>query len=200
MDAQMICLRHAEAEPPNWDSADGTIVTDPPLTRRGRHQAKATTNLLMGKEPKKVFVSEALRSRQTGEIIASCLGAPIEVVSALAEASMGKTDQDPAIFDLRAQILRQWIVNDNLDDRLTDGESGHSVATRMKNALYDIATKCQGSPAVVVGHVASLTVGVSALCNNGPSLWNKPLPNAVPFALTLSSNRWHVKWPVYSER
>lgn len=205
MDAQIICLRHAEAEPPDWDSLDGTVAvgaqpdpsTDP---RRGRHQAKTTARLLQGAEPKKVFVSEAVRSRQTGEIIASYLGAPVEFVSALAEVSMGRVDRDPENLGLRAQVLKQWIVCDNLSERLPDGESGHSVATRMRSAFCEIATNCQDSLAIVVGHVASLTVGVSALCGSGPSLWNKPLPYAVPFPLTLGSNGWRVQWPVHSER
>lgn len=142
-----------------------------------------------------VFVSEALRSRQTGAIIASLVGAPIDVVPALAEASMGSGDREPRAPGLAAEVLRQWIVWGNLSARLTAGETGHEVALRMQRALNDIGEQCHDSLGVVVGHVASLTVAVSALCQNGPALWGKPLPHATPFLLTVSSEGWRVQWP-----
>lgn len=199
MAAQLICLRHAESEPPIWDSSRGTVgggaPPDPPLTQRGRREAKAAAHRLLGKRPQKVFVSEALRSRQTGAIIASYLGAQIEVVPALAEASMGRGDREPRKPGLAADVLRQWIVCGNLSVRLMDGETGHEVALRMKSAFSEIAAECHDSLAIVVGHVASLTVGVGAVCHNGPALWGKPLPHATPFVLTVSREGWQVQWP-----
>jgi hypothetical protein len=50
-------------------------------------------------------------------------------------------------------------------------------------------------PAIVIGHVASLTTGISALCRNGPGLWGTPLPHAIPFPLTCRGAHWHVQWP-----
>ena len=204
MTAQLICLRHAESAPPIWDSSRGTVGAgappDPPLTQRGRQQAKAAAHRLLGKRPQRVFVSEAVRSRQTGAIIASYLGAKIEVAPALAEASMGSSDREPREPGLAADVLRQWIVCGNLSARLTDGETGHEVALRMKSALNEIGARCHDSLAIVVGHVASLTVGVSALCHNGPALWGKPLPHATPFALIVSSESWQVEWPDPSQQ
>lgn len=203
MAAQLICLRHAESEPPIWDSSRGAVgggaPPDPPLTQRGRQQAKAAAQRFLGKMPQKVFVSEALRSRQTGAIIASYVGARIEVVPALAEASMGRGDRAPRKPGLAADVLRQWIVCGNLSVRLMDGETGQEVALRMTSALTEIAAQCHDSLAIVVGHVASLTVGVSALCHNGPALWGKPLSHATAFVLTVNGEGWHVQWPDSSQ-
>ncbi len=113
---------------------------------------------------------------------------------------MGRGDREPRKPGLRADILRQWIVDGNLSVRLTDGESGHEVALRMKSVLNEIAAKCHDRLAIVVGHVASLTVGVSALCHNGPALWGKPLPHATAFDLTASSEGWQVQWPDSSQQ
>jgi hypothetical protein len=55
-------------------------------------------------------------------------------------------------------------------------------------------------PAIVIGHVAGLTAGISALCRDGPALWGTPLPHAVPFPLTRHGARWHVQWPAAEER
>ncbi len=204
MAAHIICLRHAEAEPPIRDPSRGTpgdgAQPDPPLTPRGRRQAKAAAHLLLGRVPQKVFVSEALRSRQTGAIIASYLGVQIEIVPALAEASMGSGDREPRKPGLAADVLRQWIVDGNLSDRLMDGETGHAVALRMEGEFQRIAAECCGSLAIVVGHVASLTVVISALCHNGPALWGKPLPHATPFLLAVDSEGWQVQWPDSSQR
>jgi broad specificity phosphatase PhoE len=203
MATQLICLRHAEAEPPIWDSSRGAVgggaPPDPPLTARGRRPAEAVAHRLLGKRPQKVFVSEALRSRQTGEIIASMLGAPIEVVPTLAEVSMGSGERAPSTPGLAAEVLRQWIVYGKLSVRLMDGETGHEVALRMKRALIEIGATCHDRLAIVVGHVASLTVGVDALCQNGPALWGKPLPHATPFVLSVSSEGWHAQWPDSSQ-
>ena len=199
MNAQLICLRHAESEPPIRDSSRGTVggsvLLDPPLTQRGHRQANEAAHRLLGKKPLKVFVSEALRSSQTGAIIASYLGVQIEVVPALAEALMGGSDRELRKPGLAADILRQWIVYGNLSARLTDGETGHEVTLRMKNVFNEIGARCHDSLAIVVGHVASLTVGVSTLCHNGPALWGKPLPHAKPFVLTVSGECWRVQWP-----
>lgn len=199
MATRLICLRHAEAEPPVWGASHGTVgdgsQPDPPLTQRGRRQAETVAHRLLEMRPRKVFVSEALRSHQTGAIIASHSGAQIEVVPALAEVSMGRGDREPRRPGLAAEVLRQWIVCGNLSVRLLDGETGHEVGLRMESALREIAATCHDGGAVVVGHVASLTVGVSALCHHGPALWGKPLPHATPFVLTASSVSWQVQWP-----
>ena len=203
MAAQLICLRHAESEPPIRESSCGAVgggaPPDPPLTQRGRRQAKAAAHRFLGKRPLKVFVSEALRSRQTGAIIASYVGARIDVVPALAEASMGRGDREPRQPGLAADVLWQWIVCGNLSVNLMDGETGQEIVLRMTSALHEIAAQCPDSLAIVVGHVASLTVGVSALCHNGPALWGKPLPHATPFVLTVSREGWHVQWPDSSQ-
>lgn len=195
MTTRIICLRHAEAEPFCWNSSRDGAVSDPPLTERGHGQAEAAVQLLADKGFEKVFVSDALRSRQTGEIIASHLRLETEVVPALAETLMNAGDIDTGDRGVKVQVLRQWIVDGNLTAQLADEETGQEVVDRMTDALSEIASKCLGS-AIVVGHVASLTVGISALCNNGPSLWGRPLPHAVPFSLTVSDGVWQVDWSV----
>jgi alpha-ribazole phosphatase/probable phosphoglycerate mutase len=117
----------------------------------------------------------------------------VEVVPDLAEASMGLGPWEPG---QRAGIIERWILGGNLSARLPGGETGQQVKVRMERALNYIASRCQDAPGIVVGHVASLTVGVGSLCHNGPALWGRPLLHATPFELTLSGEGWHVEWPV----
>ncbi len=203
MNARIICLRHAEAEPFSLLAAGDTSArkspSDPPLTPTGQSQAEAAAVLLRDENAQRIFVSDARRSRQTGEIIASRLGLEVESVPALAETLMEAVGTETSEMGSAGEVLRQWLVRGDLSCRLDDGETGQQVAQRMKQALLDIASRCQERSAIVVGHVASLTVGVSVLCHNGSSLWGKPLAHATPFSLTLSDGVWQVDWPQVTE-
>jgi broad specificity phosphatase PhoE len=178
--ARLLCLRHAEAERTTMQRAG---LPDPALTARGRDQAAAAARRLRHEQAGTVYASSAARSRQTAAIIAERLGVPVAVLPALAEVACS------------AQTLEAWIIRGDLSVRVADGETGHTVASRVAAALAEIAAACADQPAIVVGHVASLTTAISVLCHNGPSLWGTPLPHAVPFPLTRAGARWRVHWP-----
>ena len=179
--ATLICLRHAEAR--SGAGRQRGAPLDPPLTVRGQEQAAAVADQLGDRRARMIFASDALRSQETAAIIAADLGLHVEVVSALSEVA------------IPAEVLRAWIVDGDLGARVADGETGRQVVERMTVALTEIANKCQGQPVIVIGHVASLTTGISALCHNGQSLWGASLPHAVPFPLIRVGMRWQVQWP-----
>ena len=178
--ARLICLRHAEAERTTTQLAG---LPDPSLTARGRDQAAEAASRLRREQAGMVYASSALRARQTAAIIAERLGLQIEVLPVLSEVAVA------------APVLEAWIVQGDLGARGTEGETGHAVAARVTAALAEIAAACADHPAIVVGHVASLTTAISELCGNGPSLWGAPLPHAFPFPLTREGVLWHVQWP-----
>jgi len=182
--ARLICLRHAEAERITTQLAG---LPDPSLTARGRDQAAAAASRLRSEQAGMVYASSAVRSRQTAAIIAERLGLQIVVMPALSEVAVA------------AQVLEAWIVHGDLGARVADGETGHAVASRVTAALAEIAAACADQPAIVVGHVASLTTAISVLCCNGLSLWGAPLPHAIPFPLTREGARWQVQWPTLSK-
>jgi hypothetical protein len=70
------------------------------------------------------------------------------------------------------------------------------VLARTVDALTSIAAAHRGAGVVVVGHVASLTVGLAALCGLGDRVWGAPLPHADPFLVETDGQRWHcAAWP-----
>jgi 2,3-bisphosphoglycerate-dependent phosphoglycerate mutase len=90
---EIVLVRHAE---PAWTSA-GLSVSNPPLTDRGRRQARSTANRLAA-EPAfdDLLVSPARRSLETAEPIARRLGIEPTVVDDLLEIKGPLTDGLPA--------------------------------------------------------------------------------------------------------
>jgi broad specificity phosphatase PhoE len=186
------CLRHAEAENAATMPA-GAVSADPcpPLTARGRHQAFAAAQMLAAEPISKIYSSRAPRARQTAEILAATLaasrGIPIIPVAAMPEL---------AEADVRAEVLRAWLVEQELDQPATDGETGHQVVARVAAAFQQIARAHPGETIAVVGHVASLTVGLARLCSLGPGVWGTPLPHARPFLVECVGHAWRCPaWP-----
>ena len=93
-------------------------------------------------------------------------------------------------------MLRSWVVDGDLAPRVADGEDGHAVVVRVTRALDAIADAHPGATAVVVGHVASLTVALATICHLGTEVWGAPLPYAVPFLVVRTPDGWQCpSWP-----
>ncbi|MGI5322097.1 histidine phosphatase family protein [Actinomadura nitritigenes] len=191
---EVICLRHAESE--NVVAGISGALPDAPLTARGRVQATAMARALTPIEH--VYASTAERARQTAEAITRTQGVAVTVMSGLGEVGIGGLEgtADPAARALTAAVLRAWVVDGDLEARVADGETGYAVVDRILEAFETIATAHRDGGAVaVVGHVASLTAGLSVLCGLGLAVWGAPLPHAVPFRVLLDGQGWHcVTW------
>ncbi|WP_353070628.1 histidine phosphatase family protein [Actinomadura opuntiae] len=94
-------------------------------------------------------------------------------------------------------MLRAWVVDGRLDERVADGETGRAVVERVVAAFKMIAAEHRhGGKVAVVGHVASLTVGLSVLCGLGSRVWGAPLPHAAPFPVLVDDQGWRcAAWP-----
>ena len=116
----------------------------------------------------------------------------------LAEVGIGGHEgtHDPAIHTQTADVLRAWIIDEDLNRRVADGESGHEVVARVQAAFQRIAATHPGETVAVVGHVASLTVTLGRLCSLGATVWGTPLAHARPFLIEHDTTTWHCPaWP-----
>lgn len=192
---EVICLRHAESE--NVVAGVSGALPDAPLTERGRAQAAAMAHALTPVDH--VYASTAERARQTAEAIGHSQGVPVTTMPGLVEMGIGALEgaADPATRAQTAAVLHTWVVNGDLDERVGGGETGYAVVARIAEAFETIAAAHRDGGAVaVVGHVASLTAGLSVLCGLGSALWGTPLPHAVPFRVLLDGRAWRcVTWP-----
>ena len=95
-----------------------------------------------------------------------------------------------------ADVLRAWVVEQDLGQRAADGETGHQVVARVTAAFQKIAGAHPGGTVAVVGHVASLTVALGRLCSLGSGVWGAPLPHAQPFLVEWGGQAWRCPtWP-----
>jgi broad specificity phosphatase PhoE len=196
MSVRVLCLRHAESENVLAHAA-GALPTAP-LTPRGRHQATRAAHLLRDEVITHIYASTALRARQTADIIADHLNVQITTLPELLETNIGRKEgaTDPAIAAETARVLHSWVVQKNLTPRVADGETGHEVVARIARAFTTITTAHTSGTVVLIGHVASLTAGLSALCGLHTRIWGAPLPHAIPFPVEWDGHTWHCEtWP-----
>ncbi|WP_433653935.1 histidine phosphatase family protein [Nocardia sp. CA-128927] len=190
------CLRHAESE--NVAGGIAGVVPAAPLTARGRREAMAAARVLGCEPVARIYCSTALRTQQTAAALASNASLDVVALAELTEVGIGKHEgvSDPAVRRQTADVLRAWIVERDLDQRVADGESGREVLARVDAAFRQIAATHSGEIVVVVGHVASLTLAVAWLCRLGSHVWGRPLPHAEPFLVEWDGSAWHcAAWP-----
>jgi alpha-ribazole phosphatase/probable phosphoglycerate mutase len=175
------CLRHAESE------ANANVPgagEDCRLTELGRGQAIDAARKLAAEPIARIYASTALRAGQTAALLATTPGLRVTAMPELVEA------------DVRAEVLRAWVVEQDLGRVAADGETGHQVVARVTAAFQKIARAHPGETVAVVGHVASLTVALERICSLGSGVWGTPLPHALPFLVEWDGHAWRCPaWP-----
>ncbi|MDX3106252.1 histidine phosphatase family protein [Nonomuraea angiospora] len=212
MGVRVLCLRHAESE--NVVAGVAGALPRAELTPKGRAQAAEAAERLRGAGVTRIYASSAVRARQTAAIIAHALGVrEVVALEELVEFGIGRLEgtADPAVRARTAEVLRSWVVDGRLGEAVADGETGHAVVARVAAAFASIAATHPGETAAnpgeppthpggtvaLVGHVGSLTAGLSVLCRGlGERVWGAPLPHAVPFPVEWDGRSWRcVSWP-----
>jgi broad specificity phosphatase PhoE len=169
---------------------------DSPLTARGRAQAAATAAGLQHEPAVRIYSAATARALETASIIALPLNLEVIPLESLNEVEIGLDADplDPLTRAASAEALRSWVVDQNLDISFVGGESGHFVVRRTTDTLRAIAAAHPGETVIIVGHVASLTAALSALCDLHTEVWGHPLPHAQPF--TVTTTLWQCEnWP-----
>ena len=190
------CLRHAESQNVIAEVAGAQPTS--PLTERGRHQAIRAAHALAGEPIRRIYCSTALRAQQTALPLAIAPGVEILALPQLVEVGIGRHEgsSDPAVRRQTADVLRAWVVERDLEQRVADGETGHDVVARMAEAFQLIVDQHRNQTVAVVGHVASLTVALAQLCALGSLVWGTPLPHAEPFPVEWDGCSWNCSaWP-----
>lgn len=159
---RLIFVRHGESV---WNH-EGRVqgIADPPLSERGREQARLVAERLARElRPAAVYSSALQRATETGRIIAARLGLPLNVDARLNEydigALTGLTDAEVAVqypeIHGKWEMDVQWVP--------IPGEEGlYRFLDRITRAMQEIVAAHRGDAEVVVvthGGVMALYLG-----------------------------------------
>ena len=156
----ILYARHGES---TWNAAGRWQgQADPPLSRRGREQAKALAERLLerlgGTGIGLLATSPLARARETAAIVAERLGTPARWVAGLRELDAGSWSGLT-----RAEVERRFpraiarFRAGDLELRAGgEGESRRELRVRVVAALRGLVAEQPGLPLVVVGHLGAL--------------------------------------------
>jgi broad specificity phosphatase PhoE len=141
-----------------------------PLTEKGRAQATALAEKLAGRPIIQVYASPVLRARETGEIVSTKLGIPIEVTEALKEYDCGLLEGrgDEAAWATHRQFVLDWLAGLNRDQAPEGGETFFEIRRRLAGFVNGLIAQDNGSEAEIlcVSHGGTYILGLPGLLSN----------------------------------
>lgn len=191
--ATLLVLRHGEAvygDPDRLDDGAGGR-----LTSRGRDQAAALADTLVGRRVAKVYTSPLGRAHETGQVLAERLGVGLEALPGLREFEIGELDAQPA-SDAWPQVddtFSAWLDGD-LHAAFPGGEDGQGVLARVREALGEIADLHRGETVVVVSHGGAISLTLPRLAANLPDDFasGRSFDNCGVVEVTADADGWWV--------
>ncbi len=156
---QLILVRHGES---TWNAEErlqGQL--DPPLSERGREQARALTAMLDGVPDERVICSDLVRARETAELLGL---RPARFDPRWREIDVGSwAGRTAAEIDAQGEALTNWRGGPR---RAPDGESWEAFHARVAEAIDELAA--EGGPWVVICHGGCIRVGHVPPHRRGP--------------------------------
>lgn len=148
-----VCVvRHGETD---WNQA-GILQgwLDVPLNEQGRRQARVLAAAFAGSGFSRVYASSLARARETAEIIAAGLGLPPPLIhDGLKERNFGLIQGMPkAELAESNPLLLQQVLRRNPAAHFEEGETMDEVATRVLDAVLDMAMDHPGETLLAVTH------------------------------------------------
>lgn len=184
---ELLLVRHGETD---WN-IQGRFQgqSDPPLNERGLAQARALALELAGEEVAAVYTSDLQRARQTGEILAQSLAAPLRVDPRLREIDQGAWE-GMVMEDIRREYPEEFErrAADPLASAPPGGESVRRVQERALEALGEVLHQHPHEKVVLVSHGLVLALMRIHLLGLSPSiLWETIPPHARPERIRVSA-------------
>ena len=156
---------------------------DPPLTERGREQARSLANAVGGEGVRTLYTSNLRRATETAEIVGERLGLELRIDPRLAESDRGRWE-GRLMQDIEREEPEAWdawrLAGDGF--RFPGGESLRDHLDRVVAALDEIADG--PLPALVICHGGTIRCAFAARWDRGLDAFHElDVPNAVPLRL-----------------
>jgi|SRR5579872_1012447 len=143
---EIYLIRHGETTGDIENRFGGSY--DDHLTARGREQLESTAKELKGKGIEIIFSSPLIRARESSEIIANQIIAPVEYIDGLKERDYGILT---GLIKTEAEAKYPEVVKLHENYKNTDpgGESYEHFCKRVIEAFTSISTKNYGTVAIL---------------------------------------------------
>jgi len=196
---RILLVRHGENRA-NLTKEFSHRSVDYPLTAKGRLQAEQTATYLKRYPVTQVFTSPLKRARETAQIIAAAVGAPLSTLEAFRETNVGVLEgQAPteATWRQHDAIIGAWIAGD-VAARFPGGESFLELVARVREGYTQICRGRDGETVVLVAHGGSLGLPLLELV---PRLNREALrshPNCAVSELSAAAQGCHLQLALVS--
>jgi probable phosphoglycerate mutase len=161
----IVFVRHGET-PPN---REGLLLgrADPPLTDRGRAQAKDLAHVVAAGGAARVLTSPLRRARDTAAPIAAKCGVSAEVDERLVEIDYGDWEGQP-FASLDPEFVGRWRRDPDLAP--PGGESLVTVGMRVAEFCEEWLREASAGVIVAVSHVSPIKAAVTWTLGVSPEL------------------------------
>jgi broad specificity phosphatase PhoE len=159
---------------------------DPPLTERGREQARALGGAVAAEGMRALYTSQLRRARETAEIVGEALGLEPQVDPRLVESDRGRWE-GRLIGEIEREEPEAWRawLRAGPDFRFPGGESLGDHLRRVAAALDDVAAG--PLPALVICHGGTIRCAFASRNHRGLDAFHElDVPNAVPLRLEVA--------------
>jgi broad specificity phosphatase PhoE len=184
---RFIFIRHGESA---WNAAGRWQGRgDPPLSQRGRDQARRLAAELAGAGIEVIVASDLVRAAETAAILGDALGISPVSDAGLRELDVGRwTGLTRSQIEARDRAELEHFECGAADARAGGGECRHSVADRVHAAVAAIALRHRGCCIAVVAHLGVMRALLAGedLPNAG---WRSATPAEVSANARLASGR-----------
>jgi glucosyl-3-phosphoglycerate phosphatase len=174
---RLILVRHGES---TWNAEErlqGQL--DPPLSERGREQARALAQIVDGVPPERVVCSDLGRARETAELMGL---QPARFDERWREIDIGEwSGRTAAEIDAQGSELTNWRGGPRT---APDGESWDAFASRVSGAVDELVEA--GGPWLVVAHGGCIRAAAAHLTGADRLHLGSP-PNASATVFELGS-------------
>ena len=150
---ELLLIRHAESE---WNAAGRWQgLANPPLSPRGREQARALAERLAPESLGRLICSDLRRAVETANAIGEACGLVAQQESALRERDVGRwtglTRAEIEVDD--GDLLAAFSRRDDPDVRPGGGESTRELQHRVQQAVGRLVAEAPGVRSVLVVHL-----------------------------------------------
>jgi broad specificity phosphatase PhoE len=167
---KLFLVRHGETA---WTAVQRYQgLTDIPLNRRGREQAKAVARALKKERPARLYVSALKRAKETAELIGRRLGLKPVIEPRLNEIDFGKWEgayyrRLPRLAGKQFDLWEKGALK-----KPPGGESIVSLNKRVGRFLNDIIKRHSKETIIVVSHGGPIKMLLFRLLNSRCSIWS----------------------------